>query len=204
MSDNIFKAPDNDGTAQQMADCLPDGRAWQLKNDPDSNIRKLINSLSVAHNLSQQQIELLDDEFKIENTYDLLEDWEESVGIPDSCVSSSTTVIERRQDVINRLNKSPIVTLDDMQAYVDAMFPGMGVILHPGYDYYNFEYEFEVDFLGDVSDKFILVAEVPMSVITFEYEFEMEFDASIDTTRLECLLNKINPACVYIIIEYLE
>lgn len=204
MSDDIFKAPNKEVSAQQMADCLPTGRAWGKRNDPESNVRKLINALSTAFNIVQQYVELLDDEFQISQTTDLLEDWEQSVGIPDSCVALSQTIAERRQDVIDRLSKKPIVTLADMQAYVDQLFPGMGVVLYPGYEYYNFEYEFEVDFLGDVSDKFILVAEVPLSDNTFEYEFEMEFDASVNTDRLECLLNKINPACVYVIIEYAE
>ena len=206
MADNIFKAPTADQTAQQMADSLPTGNAWDLKNEPDSNLRKLLNSLSVAHNLTQQQIELLDDEFRIQGTFDLLEDWEESVGIPDSCVAASSTISERRQDVVDRLRRLPIVTLADMQAYVDALFPGLGVTLYPGLEYYNFEYTFEVPFLGDVSDKFILVAEVPLSPTTsyFEFDWEIIFEGGVNVERLECLLNKINPSNVYVIIEQIE
>lgn len=200
MSDNLFKAPES--TSQQMADSLPTGRAWGKRNDPASNVRKLINSLSVAFNIVQQQVELLDDEFRIEQTLELLSDWEKSVGIPDECLGTSETIAQRRQAVIDRLGKMPIVTLEQMQAYVDALFPGLGVVLVPGYEYYSFEYDFEVSFLGDVSDKFILVATVPLSDKTFEYELEMTFEGGPDITLLECLLNKINPACVYIIIEY--
>lgn len=206
MGNNIFKAPDYDGTAQQMADTLPDGRAWGLKNELGSNIRALIQSLSVAHNLTQQQIELLDDEFRISGTFDLLEDWEESVGIPDECIALSSTIAERRQAVIDRLRRTPIVTLADMQSYVDALFPGLGVVLYPGYDYYTFEYTFEVPFLGDVSDKFILVAEVPLSAATayFEFDFEITFEGGVNLERLRCLLEKIIPANVYLIIEEIE
>lgn len=200
MSDNIFKAPND--TSQQMADCLPSGRAWGLRNDPASNTRKLINCLSVVHNRAQQQIETLSDEFNIDETFDLLEDWEKSVGLPDQCIGLSQTIQDRRQDVIKRLKKMPIVTIADLQAYINALFPGLGVTLYPGYDYYSFEYEFEVPLLGGVSDKFIIVAEVQLSENIFEYEFEMEFEGGVDTTRLECLLNKILPACVYLIIEY--
>lgn len=202
MSDDIFKAPSKEVSAQQMADCLPTGRAWGKRNDPESNVRKLINALSTAFNIVQQYVELLDDEFKISQTTDLLEDWEDSVGIPDSCVALSQTIAERRQDVIDRLSKNPIVTLADMQSYVDNIFPGLGVTLYPGYEYYNFEYDFEVSFLpAGVSDKWILVAQVPLSDNQFEYEFEMEFEGGVNTERLECLLNKINPAPVYVIIE---
>lgn len=200
MSDNLFKAPDS--TAQQMADSLPTGRAWGRRNDESSNTRRLINSLSVAHNRCQHQIELLDDEFRIDQTFDLLEDWETSVGIPDICLGTAETIAQRRQAVIDRLRKDPIVTLAEMQAYVDGLWPGLGIALYPGYDYYNFEYEFEAPFWGDISERFILVAAVPLSDITFEYEWEMTFEGGPNVTQLECLLNKINPACVYVIIEY--
>lgn len=202
MSNNIFKAPCCPDTSQQMADDLPQGRAWGKRNDPESNTRKLINALSVAHNLVQQQIELLDDEYRIEQTIELLKDWEQSVGIPGECLGTSETLAQRRQAVIDRLGKMPIVTIEQMQAYVDALFPGLGVILYPGYEYYGFEYGFEVPFLGDISDKWLLVAAVPLSDASFEYEFEMEFEGGVNTTQLECLLNKINPAPVYVIIEY--
>lgn len=201
MSDNTFKAPSSETTAQQMADCLPTGRAWGKRNDPASNVRKLINSLSVAFNIVQQQVELLDDEFRIEETLALLEDWEKSVGIPGECLGTSETIAQRRQAVIDRLGKMPIVTLEQMQAYVDALFPGLGVVLVPGYEYYTFEYEFEVPFLGADDPKWILVAKVPLSLNTFEYTFEMTFEGGVDTDQLECLLNRINPASVYVIIE---
>lgn len=202
MSDNIFKAPCCDDSSQQMADSLPTGRAWGRRNESDSNVRKLINALAIAHNRVQQQIELLDDEFRIDQTYELLTDWETSVGIPGECLGTAETLAQRRQAIIDRLGKTPIVTLDQMQAYVDALFPGIGVELVPGYEYYSFEYDFEVSFLGDVSEKWILVAKIPLSEAQFEYEFEIEFEGGVDTTQLECLLNKINPAPVYVIIEY--
>lgn len=201
MGDNIFKAPES--TSQQMADSLPDGCAWSLKNEDDSNLRKLINSLSVAHNTVQQLIELLDDEFRINQTYDLLDEWEESVGIPGECIGLYSTIAERRQAVIDRFKKQPIVTLADMQAYVDALFPGVGIVLYPGWEYLGgFEYEFEVPLWSAVGERFVLVARVPIPPDGFEYEFELQFEGLPDVTELECLLNQINPACVYVLIDY--
>lgn len=202
MGDNIFKAPDS--TAQQMADCLPNGNAWALKNDEESNIRKLIIALSVAHNMTQQQIELLEDEFRIAQTFDLLEEWETSVGIPDECLSVSLNINDRRQAVIDRLKKQPIVTLAEMQAYVDTLFPGLGITLYAGADFeQSFEYEFEIPFYESIFWRFVLVATVPLPPADgFEYEFEFLFEGTPDTTELECLLNQINPANVYILIQY--
>jgi len=197
---NIFTAPES--TGQQVADSLPRGRAWGAKNVDGSNTRGLIDSIAVAHNRTQQQIELLDDEFRIEQTFDLLIEWEKSVGIPDECLGTSDTLAQRRQVVIDRLRKKPLVTLQDLQGYVDSIFPGLGVVLYPGSEYYTFEFAFEAPFFGGIDEKFILVAEVPLSGDAFEYEFEIEFEGVVDTTQLECLLNKIIPANVFLIIEF--
>lgn len=195
----MFDAPKD--TSQQMADLLPDGRAWGKKNHQESNTRKLINSLAVAHNKTQQQVELLANEFDILQAVDLFVDWEKSVGLPDSCVFDSQTLKQRRQNVIDVLKRKSIVSLQDFQDFVDALLPGFGVILFPGYEYYTFEYSFESPFLGDVNEKFILVAEVPLSDNQFEYDFEIEFEGGVDTTALECILSKIIPANVVLIIE---
>lgn len=199
MGNNIFKAPET--TSQQMADCLPVGRAWVGKNIPGSNVRKLISALAVAHNLTQQQVEILEDEFRLTLTTDLLEEWEESVGIPDQCIGSSETLPQRRQAVIDRLRKTPIVTLGGMQDYVNSLFPDLDIVLVPGAEYYTFEYGFEVPFLGAVDEKFILIVRVPVGGQTFEYDFEVPFIGGPDTNRLRCLLEKIVPANVYVIID---
>jgi hypothetical protein len=127
---DIFTAPLS--TSQQMADSLPQGKAWGSKNIEGSNTRKLINSLAVAHNRAQQQIELLAGEFNINNTVELLPDWETSVGIPDSCFDGVLgTLAQRREAVIEKLRKTPTVTLAEMQAYIDRKVPDIEVRLIP-------------------------------------------------------------------------
>ena len=88
-----------------------------------------------------------------------------------------------------------------VQGHVDQTATCVKVEEAEGSWYYTFEYEFEVPFLGADDPKWILVAKVPLSLNTFEYTFEMTFEGGVDTEQLECLLNKINPAPVYVIIE---
>jgi hypothetical protein len=127
---DIFTAPLS--TSQQMADSLPEGKAWGSKNIDGSNTRKLINSLAVAPNRAQQQIELLADEFNINNTVELLPDWETSVGEPDSCSHGTVgTLTQRRETVIEKLRKTPIVKLAELQAYIDRKVPDIEVRLIP-------------------------------------------------------------------------
>lgn len=202
MSD-LFKTPTQEGTAQQLADSIPQGRAWGAKNIDESNTRKLINSLGVAYSRVQQQIELLSNEFDILQSLELLPDWEESVSLPSECLGESETIQQRREAVIQRLRKEPTVTLSQMQAFLDSLFPGFGLVLIPGYEFYSFEYGFEVPFLGAIDEKFVLVVTVPTPPVgtEYEYEFELEFSGGPATQQIECLLRKIVPANVIIIIE---
>jgi hypothetical protein len=75
---------------------------------------------------------LLAGEFNINNTVELLSDWETSVGEPDSCFDGVLgTLAQRRETVIEKLRKTPIVNLAEMQAYIDRKVPDIEVRLIP-------------------------------------------------------------------------
>jgi len=201
--DTLFKTKTLDETVDFIACHLPDGRAWDKKYDIESNTYKLIKSLSAAFNAIQNEIEHIATEFNINLTNDLLIDWEKSCGLPDECTQSITDLQERRNEVINRFRKVPIVTLAEMQALVDSLlvyipgtewfeyefemlFEGIEIAdveLIPGADFYTFEYEFEMTFQSGYSERFTLVVKAPTGV---------------DITRVLCVLRKVNPACVII------
>lgn len=203
----LFKTPTLDDTAEFIADHLPQGRAWDKKNDEDSNIYKLIKSLGAAFNNIQNQIENLATEFNINLTNDLLPDWETSVGLPDTCTQDLTELEDRRQEVINRLKKVPVVTLAEMQALVDSLrtvIPGTNffeyeleltlegievadVELIPGTDFYTFEYELEMTLQSGYSERFVLVVRT---------------EAGTDLSRILCVLRKVNPANIIITVHY--
>jgi uncharacterized protein YmfQ (DUF2313 family) len=199
---DFFKTPPLDGTAQQMADSIPQGRAWGSKNIEGSNERKLITSLAAAHNRVQQQIELLSGEFNILQTVELLPDWEESVGLPSTCFGLAETIEQRREQVIQRLRKQPVVTRADFQDFLDGLFPELGVEVIPGSEYFTFEYDLEATLIGELDEKFILVVKVPISGDQLEYDLEYDLTGGPNTDQLECVLRKITPCNVLIIIEF--
>lgn len=195
---DLFKAPDNDGTANQLADHLPVGDVWAAKNVQGTNLRALVKACAVPFNYVQAKIEELQKEFNIDTSTLLLPEWEDSVGIPDCIEISGQTLTQRRNAVKRRLRKEPIVTLEDMQAYLDELVPDSGVVLRKGVDVFNFEYDFEIEFIGNINDKFIIVVEVPSSEPFFEYEFEMDFTGATNTDIIECILRRVVPCNVYL------
>lgn len=197
MSD-LFKSPIKEQSAQEIADHLPQGRAWDLKNDPDSNLRKLIRSLAASYNSVEQKIEELNYELDVNKTLALLSEWEKSVLLPDSCLGDVDDLTERRNLVITRLQRTTTVTLQEFQDILDAFFPASKVTVYPGVEYFSLENTFEFTFFSDlINEKFILVLEIPFSSEAFEYDFEFQFENGLDEDKIICFIREFLPANVY-------
>lgn len=197
----IFKTPTLDETANQFADHLPMGKVWEAKRVADTNLRGLIVGSARPFNISQSFIELLSNEFDIDQTTLLINEWEKSVGLPDDCIGQLSTIEERRDAVSQRLNKDPIVTLSEMQAYVNGIFPNDGIILFTGTDFYTLEYTLEQTLLGAIDEKFIIVAELPKQEPFLEYILETDLTGAANNDKLRCVLERVIPANVVLIIE---
>lgn len=200
VTDKLFKTPSINETANQLADHMPQGRVWESKYIENSNLRGLVVACASPFNISQSFIELIANEFDINQTTLLIGEWEKSVGLPDDCIGELTDIAERRAAVIRRLNKTPIVNMAELQAYVDILFVGAGIVLKTGVEYYDFELSFESDFIGDVNTKFIIVAEIPATGETFEYDFELEFSGATNDEKLRCVLEEVLPSNVVLVI----
>jgi uncharacterized protein YmfQ (DUF2313 family) len=197
----IFDAPDIDGTANELASALPQGRVWEAKNSDGTNMRALVGGAAMPFNIAEQKVEDLASEFDINQTTALLSEWEESVGLPDECFAGPGTIEERRAAIIERFRRIPVVTIAEMQAAVDALFPDVDIELRTGTDYYAFECEFEIPLFGTEYEKFVIVARVPVQVPFFEYDLELEMTGALNLDEFRCYMEKIIPANVYLMIE---
>ncbi|QDP66032.1 MAG: hypothetical protein GOVbin631_93 [Prokaryotic dsDNA virus sp.] len=197
----IFKAPNREGTANELASHMPDGIAWESKYKEDTNLRGLVYGMSTPINTTEQLIEELSEEFDINQTTLLIDEWEKSVGLPDECFGVVTDIETRRQLVLDRIKKSPLVTLSELQSFVNAFLDGITVTLYPGKPYYSLPYRLPQHLIGDVAKRFILVAEVDRGGESLPYKLPQQLVRGIDEDRIRCLLEKVIPANVYLIIE---
>ena len=156
-----FKQPTVEETVTQLADHMPSGDAWASKLIEDSDIHSQMHGSAKPFNMTQGRIEDLSREFDINQTVELIEDWETSVSLPDVCLGPVSDLDERRILIIERLSKTPVVTLAEQQSFIDRIFPDLGVILIPGAEFFGFEYSLEMFFLGDVNERFIKYARIP-------------------------------------------
>lgn len=199
---DLFKAPSKEQSAQELANHLPIGRVWDLKNDAESNTRKLLRSLAASYNQIEQKIEELHTELNINKTFELLPEWEASVLLPDTCLETLSDLEDRRNLVIERIRRQPIVTIQDFEDTVNVFFPTIGITFLPGLEFFNFEYTLEMTFLGNISEKFILVAVIPLGNNQFEYDLELTLTGGPNTDKLRCFIEEFLPANVYLYITY--
>lgn len=197
----IFKAPNTEGTANELASHMPDGQVWEAKYIDGTNMRGLVYGASNPINKTEQLIEILSEEFDINQTTLLIDEWENSVGLPDECFGVVTDIGTRRQLVLDRIKKSPFVTLAELQSFVNAFLDGIDVTLYPGKPYFSLPYRLPQHLIGDVNKRFILVAEVDRGGESLPYKLPQHLVRGIDEDRIRCLLEKVIPANVYLIIE---
>jgi len=195
-----FKQPVIEGTVTQLADHMPTGDAWAAKLVEDSDLHSQMHGTSKPFNMTQGRIEDLSRESDINQTVELISDWESSVGLPDVCLGPLSDIDERRALIIERLSKTPIVTIGQQQTFIDRLFPDLDITLIPGADFFGFEYSLEMFFLGNVNEKFIIVAVLPPQDPFFEFDLEFPFTGGVDQTELQCVLERISPANVLPII----
>jgi hypothetical protein len=186
-----FAQPTIAETVVQYSDHLPTGEVWGAKLVEGTVINDVIFGAAKPFNITQGRISDLADDFNINQTAELISDWETSVGLPDDCFGIVNDISERRALVRERFARVPVVTLAEQQAFVDTIFIGVSVTLIPGEEYEGFDDEFDA--------RFILVVEIGAQLPLFEFDFEILFTGGANTDALECLLRKIVPANVVIV-----
>lgn len=188
----LFNSPTLQRARQQVSEHMPGGRAWAAKNREGSNVYAVVSSCAAQFNVVQQQIEELARQFDVSLSSDLLPDWEKSVGIPDDCLGLANTLEERRQNVIDRLRRAPVVTKADFEALGQALI-GQQVTVTPGKEIETFPIPFPI-VLSNTPSRFKLYVTIG-ELTGFVYDFPFAF-GNLRSDILECVFRKVAPASV--------
>ena len=171
-----YKPITDDQQSSLLAQCMPQGRAWNAKGDKETNLYKTLKSIATEINALEAKIYEMVTEWNINNTTLLISEWETAVGIPDECRSTAEEIATRRSDVLTKLRKVPIITVDDYKALAETITgkPAATWNIRPGID----------DFPADPLFRFILLVTSP--IITsgaFDYPLGSGFESGIGITR---------------------
>jgi uncharacterized protein YmfQ (DUF2313 family) len=157
---------------------MPKGRAWLM--DAGKNLTKLIYSFAPEMARVDARIYELLDELDPRTTSEMITDWERVTGLPDSCSVLSTTLEDRRNDVITKMTSIG----GQSESYYESLAEREGLSIQK-IEYYKI---FQVNSkCGD-----------PLYGNAWRYAWKITFDAPEPSPeqkeRIECIFDQVRPA----------
>ena len=195
----LFNPHTVDQHTQSLADYMPNGELFIAKNIEDSNFRQLLKGWS--YELQRLEATLIEvaQEYDIYNTNDFISEWENVVGIPDSCFSNEVDIVTRRKQVIIKLSAEGVNTKQD---FIDlAALLGFTItITYPAETPFYPPYDIPLDLITGIPEsRYVwivtgdgLVPNVP------PYDIPLSL-ISAQQSVLQCFFEKLKPAHTKII-----
>lgn len=195
---NPYSINDN---AIMLAGHLPKGRVWSSGFDNNSNLGKLIRGLGVEFYRLEVLTKKISDEIDVNFADELLPDWEASVGIPDDCFVTNTTVAERRKQVLAKLGNFGGVQKAEDFIRVGELF-GFDVRIiqgnNPGLFPMSFPFTFFENSRSATHTIFVEIIAYEQSDVDFPLSFPLPFSSG-GSTFLKCIFEVLAQANVNVI-----
>ncbi len=198
-----FVANSQSTNTQTLANYLPNGPLYLAKNIPNTNFRKMLESLALELIRKENALETIADQYYPFLTTTFLEEWESALRIPDDCFSVEGVSVEQRQrQVVAKLAIDKIITKADFIAL--AAFFGYTISITTGFGAASFPAVFPMVLGGSAKErKFtIIVTFIGIApTLGFPYTFPFVFPPNNPTNFLECFIRKMVPANVNVIFK---
>jgi len=196
-----FSAKDVEYQQRILAGHLPEGDVWQNKYDLETDLGKLLLGLATEYFRVSLLIEDTMREVDVNQTNQLIREWQVSVGIPDDCLDAGGTLEEQRRNILLKLtNFGGIQTAQD---FVDlaALF-GFTAIVSNGTQRGVFPMLFPIRFFDNRKTAVhTIIVDLEGRRDVFPLSFPIPFTSNI-TGLIECLFLELRPANCQIIFEY--
>ena len=109
----LFPDKTVDQQANSLASYLPGGRNFEAKNVEDTNLRNLLIGLAGEKSRVDTLMNDISEDHEITAATNFIEQWESAVGIPDECIGNTGTLEQRRNNVLLKLTKLNVQTVED-------------------------------------------------------------------------------------------
>ena len=204
---NLFNPYSVDENALILAQHLPIGRVWERGFSPDSNLGKFLLGLAAEF----YRFEVLSSDFvnemDIEQTNQLLIEWEKSLGLPDECFISADykTDAERRIDILQKFSKfGGVQTASDFVRVAAAFGISVEVYYGAAGGGIEFPLTFPIFFVSyaDYTEESHTIIVVIDGIYSTGYSFALPFPIPFSSgprNFLQCIFQKLAPANVNVI-----
>lgn len=192
-----FKADEN-AEHRLLIKAYPTGRVWADKSNTDTDFGKLVLALSKEFFASASFVEKIARELDINQTIDLIERWETSVGIPDECFTGQESLVTRRLNILQKI--SDFGGVQTAPEFIDlAALYGFSITISQIGSSFVFPLPFPINFFdGDGrAARHTMIVTLPITSSVFPLPFPLNF-ASTSGSILECIFPLLAPANVEI------
>ncbi len=179
---------------------MPRGRVWP--RDTEAVQAKVMAGLAAIYaRNSSRALALLADAFPA-STFELLPEWESTLGLPDPCAGQSPTIQQRRNQVVARFANSG----GQSAAYYTNFAANLGyVITVRNYAPFRCGQSRCGDMLGGVEWIYTWAVNAPLNTVTRFRAGQSaagEPLASWNNAVLECEIGAVKPAHTYVLFQY--
>lgn len=187
--------------ARILANYLRSDKLHDAKNNKDSVLFKILMGLAIGWIDFRDNSQLIVDNYNIYNSLQLLEDWEQAVGIPDDVFNIANDVETRRRNILLKISGSKAET--SLQFENIGKILGFDVKCETGYQYCRFPLRFPIIFTKKENLPFLIVITIDKKYQpkTFPFTFPIEFKSDI-AIILKLFFDKIKPANTKLIFRY--
>mgnify|MGYP003635797941 CR=1 FL=1 len=196
-----FSAKDKTTHARLLARHMPEGAVWNNKYNSASNMGKLMLGLATEYFRVSILIEKVMSEIDINQTNDLILDWQKSVGIPDDCLPISGTLEDQRRDILLKLtNYGGVQTAAEFEALalLFGFNANVGNAIHNG----TFALGFPIRFFDSrKSAVHTIIVDLEESRAVFALDFPIQFTSGVSGI-IECLFRQLAPANCQLLFRY--
>lgn len=183
-----------------LSSYLPEGKLYDAKNTQSSNFYQLIASFAQEYTRVQEKINELATESDMSQTQELIEAWEEALGIPDSCFTTDVSLTQRQLQCVVKFAQMNVQTEADFVQLANTL--GYQIEIIHSTTHAIFPMIFPI-LLGTAKQaRFTMIVKFidinkPTNVfpITFSFTFQTE-------NLIECIFSYLKPANVKIIYWY--
>jgi uncharacterized protein YmfQ (DUF2313 family) len=187
--------------ARILANYLRDDKLHQAKNQKDSNLYKILVGLAEGWLDFRNNANAIVDNYNINNSLLLIEEWEQMVGIPDNIFDISGDIETRKRNILLKLAGSKAETKEQFERIGKIL--GFDIQVEPAFKYSRFTYTFPVLLLNEGSSPFVILVNINKSLKPNGFSFKFTFKFSIDSADiLKLFFNKIKPSNTIIIFRY--
>jgi uncharacterized protein YmfQ (DUF2313 family) len=186
-----------------MASYLPIGELFSFSNTSGSNFNKLMIALAKEFGRSQEKLYELYQEYDMNHTSNLLEEWESALGIPDDCFGvEGVSIADRRIHCVAKFAKMNIATEQDWISLAD--FLGYNITIEHGTKYMTFPLTLPFILGSGKTARFTIIVnflDLPKPSCVFPLTLPFTFGDAENVLR--CVFDHLRPANVQVLYRYL-